>query len=150
MESMESWKPFQKKRSFSCMKHHETATVQRLKLSSFTKLLSLVPTRPRSLGRVSTSHRKVRQKLHSASKVAMAALFEASGLIISTIIWLIRRGNTSKIACTNNTELKGGDGTSWNIMEHPIINHSWSFIHDLFFYFRRMSSLIFSHPQFQP
>ena len=105
-----------KSRSCSLPKKHPETAAVRLKLSSFTKLLSLTPTRPRSLGRVSTSHRKVRQKLQSASKVAMAALFEASGLIISTIIWLIRRGNTSKMAWRKKREAKFQHrGTSWNI-----------------------------------
>jgi len=57
-----------------------------LLFSSFTKPINLVATIFRSLTRVSTNHRKVRQKLQRASKVAMAALFEASGFIISTII----------------------------------------------------------------
>ena len=112
-ENQWKWKPkkHQKPILFPSKKYPETAAV-RLKLSSFTKLLSLTPTRPRSLGLLSTSHRKVRQKLHSASKVAMAALFEASGLIISTIIWLIRRGNTSKMAWRK----KGRQ--NFNIAEH--------------------------------
>mmetsp|Transcript_4801 Transcript_4801/g.13584 ORF Transcript_4801/g.13584 Transcript_4801/m.13584 type:complete len:202 (-) Transcript_4801:983-1588(-) len=66
--------------------------------SSATKLDSALPIFLRREFRVSTSHRKVRQKLHRASNNAMASLFAASGLIISTTIWLMRRGNTSRTA----------------------------------------------------
>mmetsp|Transcript_39908 Transcript_39908/g.107053 ORF Transcript_39908/g.107053 Transcript_39908/m.107053 type:complete len:202 (-) Transcript_39908:1135-1740(-) len=66
--------------------------------SSATKLDNALPTFLRKESRVSTSHRKVRQKLHRASNNAIASLFAASGFIISTTIWLMRRGNTSRTA----------------------------------------------------
>merc|ERR1712151_524315 len=70
--------------------------------SSVTKLDSASPTFLRREFRVSTSHRKVRQKLHRASNSAIASLFAASGFIISTTIWLMRRGNTSRMASSRS------------------------------------------------